>query len=115
MKEYLTGKNVRIRCRKDYPEAHTHIMVGRVREETPNYIVVEGKTFHYRRLNEATRSSAHAGDVMQRAIPWSNIEIIHELGSYVDYTADFTFDKNGNLVLKDEAKTVIALLREGRE
>lgn len=115
MKEYLNGKNVRIRCRKDYPDAHTHIMIGKVKEETQNYIVVEGKTFHFRRLVDPMRNQVHAGDVMVRALPWENIEIIHELVPKTDYKADFDFDKNGNLILKDDKKTVIALKRDGAD
>ncbi|MDD3153980.1 MAG: hypothetical protein PHS41_03875 [Victivallaceae bacterium] len=112
MNDYFKGKNVRIRCRKDYPEAHSHIMIGKVRAETRNCIVVEGRTFHFRHLVDGLRSQVSCGDTMVRGIPWNNIEIIHELSPKTDYKADFDFDKNGNLILLDSKKTVIALRRE---
>lgn len=42
MSDYLKGRTVRLRCRKRYPDAHTHIIMGRVEAETPNYLVLQG-------------------------------------------------------------------------
>lgn len=115
MKEYLKHKNIRLRCKKEYAEAHTHIVIGKVEEETANYIVIKGRTFHFRRIVDRTRNQVYCGDVMVRAIPWDSVEIIHELGHRTDYGADFTFDADGNLILADAGKTVIALQRNSGE
>ncbi len=115
MSNYLKGKNIRLRCRKSYPGAHTHIIIGRVEEENSRYIAVRGRTFHFGRIVDGMRSQVNAGITMIRAIPWTNIEVIHWLGEKTDWEADFGFDKNGNLVLCDRAKTVIAEKRDGME
>lgn len=115
MNEYLNGKNIRLRCKKAYPGAHTHILIGRVKAETARYLAVEGRTFHFSRIVDGMRSQVHAGINMIRIIPWENIEIIHWLGEKTDWNADFRFDAIGNLVLDDPAQTVIAEKRDGME
>ncbi len=115
MKDYLKGKNIRLRCRKSYPGAHTHIMIGRVEEETSKYIVVKGRTFHFNRIVDRMRNQVHCGVTMVRVIPWENVEVIHWIGEKTDWEVDFEFDKLGNLVLKDKPKTVIAECRDGME
>lgn len=113
MSDYLQGKNIRLRCRKAYQSAHTHIIIGRVMEENSKYLAVKGRAFHFGRLIEGMRSQVHAGATMIRAVPWENIEVIHWLGEKTDWETDFDFDRNGNLVLKDHARTVIAECRDG--
>ncbi|MFA7230426.1 MAG: hypothetical protein WC071_04085 [Victivallaceae bacterium] len=115
MKEYLKDKNIRLRCKKNYPEAHTHIIIGKVVEETCNYIAVKGRTFHFRRIVDQMISQVHCGDVMVRATPWENVEVIHWLDKQVDYNADISFDARGNLILNDKGKTIIAAKRDGLE
>lgn len=115
MKEYLKGKNIRLRCKKEYPEAHTHIIIGNVVEETSKYVVVKGRTFHFRRIVDQIRSQVHCGDTMIRVIPWENIEVIHWISEKTDWNADIAFDKQGNLILDDKVKTVIAVRRDGLE
>ncbi len=115
MKEFLTNHHIRLRCKKQYPEAHTHIIIGQVEAETASYIAVKGRTFHFRRLIDQMRSQIHRGQDMIRIIPWDNIEIIHRLDQPVDCNADFTFDKHGNLILMDKSKTAIAEKRSGME
>ncbi len=113
MKEYLKGNNVRLRCKKSYPGAHTHIIIGRVEEENGSYIVIRGRTFHFNRISEGQRSQINSGITMLRAIPWENVEIINLIGQKTDWEADFEFDRNGNLVLQDKLKTIIAEKRDG--
>jgi hypothetical protein len=107
MSNYLKDKFVRLRCRKTYPEAHTHLVIGKVVDETDRYIVMKGRTFHYKRIVDRGRSQVTRGEVTVRVIPWDNVEIIHELGGEVDYNADYVFDKDGNLVFMDSDKTMI--------
>lgn len=115
MSDYLKDKFVRLRCRKFYPEAHTHLVIGKVVDETENYIVMKGRTFHYKRIVDRGLSQVTRGDVTVRVIPWDNVEIIHELGSMVDYNADYLFDKDGNLVFSDYSKTMIVNKGDARE
>ena len=115
MSDYLKGKNIRLRCKKHYPGAHTHVIIGKVEAENSKYIAIKGRTFHFARIVDGMRNQVHAGITMIRIIPWDNIEIIHWLGEKTDWNADFDFDRNGNLVLKDKAKTVIAEKRDGME
>ena len=44
MSDYLKDKNIRLRCKKQYPGAHTHIIIGRVEEENARYIAVKGRS-----------------------------------------------------------------------
>ncbi len=107
MRSYLKGKFIRLRCRKSYPEAHTHLMIGKVVEETSRYLAIEGVTFHYRKILDRKMSQFNRGILAVRIVPWENIEIIHELGQKVDLNAEVAFDKGGNLVFSDDDKTMI--------
>lgn len=111
MGKHLLEKFVRIRCKKFYPDAHTHILIGQVIEETNRYLAVKSRAFHFKRIIDCMKNQVAAGEVMVRIIPWDNIEVIHVLSLKTDCTADFEFDSKGNLVLKDKVKTIIAKQR----
>ncbi|MBQ8753900.1 MAG: hypothetical protein IJZ19_02605 [Lentisphaeria bacterium] len=115
MSDFLKNKNIRLRCKKSYPGAHTHIIIGQVVEESDRYVVIKGRTFHFSRIVDGMRNQVHAGETTVRIIPWENVEIIHWLTYEVDCNTDFGFDKNGNLILKDSKSTVIAERRDGLE
>ena len=40
MSDFLKNKNIRLRCKKSYPGAHTHIIIGQVLEESDRYVVI---------------------------------------------------------------------------
>jgi len=107
MSNFLKQKFIRLRCKKAYPEAHTHLMIGKVMEETSRYLAIKGRTFHYRKILDRKMSQFNCGSIAVRIIPWENVEIIHELGEKVDLDAKITFDKSGNLVFCDDDKTMI--------
>ncbi len=113
MSNYLEGKNVRVRCKKVYSEAHTHVIIGKVEAENSRYLAIKGRSFHFRLIVDGSRNQVNAGQNMVRIIPWENIEIVHWLGEKVDWNADFDFDQNCNLVLKDKNHTVIAEKYDG--
>lgn len=115
MSDFLKGKYIRLRCKKSYSGAHTHIMIGRALEETDRYVVVKGRTFHFRRIIDGALDQVQAGEVTIRIVPWENVEVVHWIDDSVDYYADFTFDAAGNLVLSDDDCTIIAERREGLE
>ena len=112
MSDYLQGKIVRLRCKKAYPGAHTHIMIGKVEEENSRYIAIKGRTFHFQSIVQRKRSEVHAGITIVRVVPWGNIEVIHWLGEKTNWDADFDFDSAGNLILWDKNHTVIAERQE---
>ena len=60
MTGYLKGKTIRLRCKKDYPGAHTHIIIGRVVEENESYIAVQGRSFHFARIVDGRDQRAEA-------------------------------------------------------
>ncbi|MFA6816494.1 MAG: hypothetical protein WCS73_09395 [Lentisphaeria bacterium] len=113
MKDYLLGKNIRLRCKKSYPGAHTHVIIGRVEEENERYISIKGRTFHFSRIIDGMRNQVNAGMTTVRVIPWANIEIIHWLSEKTDWDSDFSFDARGNLFLKDGCSTIIAEKSDG--
>ncbi|MDH7600121.1 MAG: hypothetical protein QHH07_10885 [Sedimentisphaerales bacterium] len=74
----------KVRTIKNYPEAHNHILVGRVLQITDSYIRLHCRTYHYGRI--VTRpEDIKIGSVMVRVVPWSRVEIINELPPTFDY------------------------------
>lgn len=115
MNDYLKNKNVRLRCKKSYPGAHTHIIIGNVETENEKYLAIRGRTYHFARIVDGLTSQVAVGIEMIRVIPWDNVEIIHWLGPNTDWNAEIDFDRNGNLYLKDLPRTIIAEKRAGLE
>ena len=113
MTNYLKGKTIRLRCKKDYPGAHTHILIGRVVEENESYIAVQGRSFHFARIVDGMRSQISVGQETVRVIPWGNVELIHWLTDRTDWNAEIGFDAKGSLILQDPARTMIAERRDG--
>ena len=113
MKKFLEKKLVRVRCKKNYAEAHCHVIIGEVLDENEAYVVIKGKAFHFNKLDANTqRQHIMVGAVCVRIIPWHNIEVIHWIGPRCDYNADVLFDGDHNLVLDDKKHTVISFARD---
>jgi len=74
----------KIRTVKDYPQAHNHLMVGEVLEQTLAWVRVKGKTYHYG-TTVGTLNDVKVGPLMTRILPWNRIELIHELDPEFDY------------------------------
>lgn len=110
---YLTKKTVKLRSVKNYAEAHNHVYIGVVVEETPEYLVIECRTFHFRRVNPDERQAVKEGEVCVRVIPWHRIEVIHVLPENTRWDVDFGYDATGNLVLLNEHRTLIGRGRLG--
>lgn len=55
MKKFLEKKLVRVRCKKNYAEAHCHVIIGEVLDENEAYVVIKGKAFHFNKLDANTR------------------------------------------------------------
>ncbi len=103
----LKGTIVKLRWIKGYHEAHNHVAVGRILEETEAYLKLECRTFHYRRLLKGQRNLVHEGSVGVRIIPWSRIEVIHELPMDTNWQAPTVFTKDGCLQLDNVYTTLI--------
>ena len=101
------GKTVwKIRTIKDYPEAHNHLMVGEVLDQTSAAIWVRGKTYHFGKT-VGTLNDVKVGPLMVRIVPWARIEIIHELPETFDYAdARLVMHESGQgVILQDAAHT----------
>jgi len=103
----LNDKIVKIRWVKNYASASNHIGIGRVADETEQYLTVECRTLHFGKLIRE-RSRINHGHVGLRAIPWNRIEVIHVLDDDTDWKADYTIDADGNLVINNKHRTLIA-------
>jgi len=74
----------KVRTIKNYPEAHNHLMVGRVLEVTESYIRMHCRTYHYGRV-VSKPDDIKIGGLQVRVVPWSRVEIINELPPTYDY------------------------------
>ena len=113
MNDYLKGKKIRLRCKKDYQGAHTHIIIGVVVEENASYLAVQGRSFHFARIVDGMLNQVTTGALAIRVIPWANVELIHWLSDKTDWNAEIAFDPKGSLILQDAVRTMIAERRDG--
>ena len=91
----------KVRTIKNYPEAHNHLLVGKVLEITNSYIRLHCRSYHYGRMVNSPKD-IQIGDVMIRVIPWSRIEIINELPPTFNYVrGDIVSDKEGQVLFRD--------------
>ncbi len=92
----------KIRAIKNYPEAHNHVLVGKVLEITDSYVRLHCRTFHFGPALDSPEDVL-VGAVMVRVIPWSRIEIINELPADFDYVKSTVIsDKPGQVLFKDK-------------
>jgi hypothetical protein len=92
----------KIRAIKNYPEAHNHVLVGKILEITDSYVRLHCRTFHFGpALNSP--EDVLVGAVTTRVIPWSRIEIINELPADFDYVKSMVIsDKPGQVLFRDK-------------
>lgn len=100
----IPTKKWKVRHKKGYPEAHNHIYLGEVILENAAYVVMHCRTFHFdKQIDEHGNKRVITGMLRVRRIPWSQIEVIHDLDSNFNYiNATMTVDKEGTVVLRDE-------------
>jgi hypothetical protein len=104
----------KIRVVKPYAEAHNHLIIGEVLEETPMYVRVEGRTFHYGRSAEQARQ-VRVGDYAVRILPWARVEIVNELpGSFEVGRAKLACDGKGAIALQHGDYACIIVSRDAR-
>ncbi len=114
----FVGKVVKVRSLKAYATAHSHVSIGDVLEETPQYLVLLCKTYHFGthvggggRI-ATLRQGEYVCGVLEseksvRAIPWSQIEVINELPTKTNWDVKAYIDRSGTCCLANEQKTVI--------
>jgi hypothetical protein len=91
----------KIRTIKNYPEAHNHLLVGKVLDITESYIRIHCRTYHFGRVINRPED-VQIGDLMNRVVPWSRVEIINELPPAFDYIRNTLIaDKEGEVIFQD--------------
>jgi hypothetical protein len=91
----------KIRMVKNYPEAHNHLLVGKVVEITDTYIRLHCRTYHFGRMINRPQD-VQIGDLMVRVVPWSRVEVINELPHNFDYIrSSVVADKEGQAIFQD--------------
>ena len=92
----------KIRAIKNYPEAHNHILVGKVLDITDSYVRLHCRTYHFGPVLNSPEDVL-VGAVTTRVIPWSRIEIINELPANFDYVRSTVIsDKPGQVLFRDK-------------
>jgi hypothetical protein len=92
----------KIRAIKNYPEAHNHVLVGKVLEITDSYVRLHCRTYHFGPVLNSPEDVL-VGAVTIRVIPWSRIEIINELPANFDYVRSTVIsDKPGQVLFRDK-------------
>jgi hypothetical protein len=107
------NKIVKVRWRKEYPDATNHVCIGEVKEEAINCLKIYGKTFHFKRSlssGETPFSNIGVGKSKTRWIPWSAINLVTELPEDIDWeNMKFGLDENGTIIVSDEGGHVVLL------
>jgi hypothetical protein len=106
---------VKVRWVKNYAEAHNHVAVGEVVEETDEYLMLHCRTFHFRRVDAEQSGGLRTGVAMTRVIPWSRIEVIHLLPENTRWDVEYGYDAHGDLVLINEHRTLIGRARDAMD
>ena len=101
MDKLSESKIWKVRTIKNYPEAHAHLLVGKVLDITDSYVRLHCRTYHFQ--GTVTKpEDIQMGSVMVRVVPWSRIEIINELPEGFDYVRSTVIaDKVGQVLFKD--------------
>lgn len=113
----LNGTNIwKIRQKKAYPEATNHIYLGKVYDENPRYVAMDCVTFHFgKKVDNIGNKDIVTGMRRIRRIPWSQIEVIHDIDADFDFTeAELAIDDEGTAVFSDGKLNCIITKRSDR-
>ena len=95
----------KIRTIKNYPEAHNHLLIGKVLNVTESYVRLHCRTFHFGRTVNGP-NDIQIGVLMVRVVPWSRVEVINELPDTFDYVRSrLIADKEGQVLFQDRQHT----------
>lgn len=96
-----TAKIWKVRIVKPYAGAHNHLIIGEVLQDTPTWLRLKGRTYHFGRTVERV-SDVRVGSRAVRIIPWNRVEVVNELPASFDCAnAKVVGDGKGNIALKD--------------
>lgn len=105
----------KIRTIKDYPQAHNHILIGKVLQTNSAYVKLHCRTFHFGSSVSSLRC-IREGSLENRIVPWNRIEIINEIEGDFDYeNSKLAIDAEGQTILKsDKQKCTLLTPYENR-
>jgi hypothetical protein len=90
----------KVRIKKEYPEATNHIAVGKIIDETPYYLKLECKTFHFKR--PTLSAGIFTGAKKIRIFPWTMIAYASELPENFNWEEAKPFlTEHGDIKLKE--------------
>ncbi len=94
-------KIIAIRTVKNYPQAHNHLLIGKLLEFNGEFLRVDCRTFHFG-ASVTGPKTIKQGAKNIRIIPWARVEIINELSSDFDYAqAELENDDAYRIMLRD--------------
>ena len=104
----------KVRIVKPYAEAHNHLIIGELLEETPTWLRIRGRTYHFGRASQRLQD-IKVGSNSVRLIPRNRVEVVNELPASFDYAdARLVTDGKGNVGLK-HVRSVCWILTGGRD
>ena len=90
----------KVRVVKPYAEAHNHLIIGEVIEESLVWVRIKGRTYHFGRSTQRLQD-IKVGPNAVRLVPWNRVEVVNELPGSFDYAnARLVADGKGNVALK---------------
>ncbi len=99
--EVCTSDIWKVRCVKPYPEAHTHLLIGRVLRMTTVCIEMDCQALSYgRSVNKLT--DVRVAEQSVRVIPWNRVEIADVLPADFDYRrSELLLGPSGHIEFSD--------------
>ena len=99
--EAMTSDIWKVRAVKSYPDAHIHLLIGRVVQATIVCLEIECQALSFGRLvNKLT--DVRVGDLGVRVIPWSRVEIADLLPPDFDYQrSEVLMSPSGHIEFSD--------------
>lgn len=106
----------KVRQKKAYPDATNHIYLGKVIKQYATHIVMDCVTFHFdKNIDVTAQNKVVTGMRRVRRIPWSQIEVSHDISADFDYTkAEVETDEEGTVVFKHGEISCIITKRKDR-
>lgn len=106
----------KVRQKKPYQDAHNHIYLGEVLRENQVYVIMLCVTFHFgKNIDKIGHQDIVTGMLRVRRIPWSQIEVIHDVAKGFDFkNAELVTDKEGTVVFRDDKSDCIITKRTDR-
>jgi chemotaxis signal transduction protein len=107
-----------------YASAHSHVAIGDVLAETPLYLTLLCKTYHFGHGVGTKKAvlvpNACVGGIVEgekgvRSIPWSQIEVINELPADTDWDVRALVEESGVCLLLNAHKTVVTRSMTARQ